>query len=97
MIFTNIGVPVPTVVYERKINALVWLAAIIAGTLWISHYMLQLCFGLMTGSVLFEQQGAVLWRLDAVAFLGAYLCTGLALVGFTGPTGGSLAHRHHRQ
>lgn len=63
--------------------AIVFAAAVAAGILWITHYLLQLSFGLATGKVLFEQQGIALWRCDAVAFFGAYIGTGLALIGLS--------------
>lgn len=59
------------------------LAAKVGGFLWVVHYGLHLGFGLKTGRVLFEAGDTLTGRIDRLAFFGAYLMLGLALLGLS--------------
>lgn len=83
MIATKLTAPVSEKDITSKLAALVRPATFAAGSLWVAHYVLQLGFGLATGKVLFEATGTALWRLDVLAFFGAYVATGVSLIGLS--------------
>ncbi len=51
---------------------------LIAGGLWITHYLLQLSYGLATGGHLFENPASPFMTVDGTAFFGVYITLGLA-------------------